>query len=218
MILDPLQKSAPDRGVLAFHKTPTTRDTTSGIETALRAVLANSLIELSRISSVTIGTTAFLNAVIERDRRRLQRVGVLRLSQSFLRDIKPLSDWPAGLAALVRGYVGYVNGGLHIDGSEEAPIIEAQVVRECGEFRARGLRTIVVAGVYSPIDQEFQQENRVRDIIQRELPGVDVVCSREVANIGTGRISITRFLLLLVVSLTIHCPFQAFSSERMQPS
>lgn len=150
----------------------------------MKAVLCSSKIDHSRIASVTIGTTAFLNAVIERDARRLQRVGVLRLSKDFLRDIPPLSDWPAGLASIVRGHVGYVDGGLNIDGSEEAPIVEEQVVSEAVKFGNRGLRTIVVAGVYSPIDETFGQENRVRDILQRELPGVDVVCSHEVANIG----------------------------------
>ncbi|ERS94847.1 hydantoinase/oxoprolinase [Sporothrix schenckii 1099-18] len=184
VVLDPAQRAAPDRGVLAFHKTPTTHDATSGVVTALKAVLEASEINRSRIASVTVGTTAFLNAVIERNPRRLERVGVLRLSQSFLRDIPPLSDWPADLAALVRGYVGYVNGGLNIDGSEEAPIDESQVVRESRQFRAHGLQAIVVAGVYAPIDQTFHQEDRVRTILQRELPGVDVVCSHEVANIG----------------------------------
>lgn len=182
--MDPTKRTDPDRGVLAFHKTPTTHDTTSGIETALKAVLSSSKLENSRIASVTIGTTAFLNAVIERDPRHLESVGVLRLSKDFLRDIPPISDWPAELASLVRGYVGYVDGGLNIDGSEEAPIVEEQVVREAARFRDHGIRTIVVAGVYSPIDETFQQENRVRDILQRKLPGVDIVCSHEVANIG----------------------------------
>lgn len=196
--------------MLAFHKTPTTRDTTSGIETALHAVLVASQIERSRITSVTVGTTAFLNAVIERDSRRLRRVGVLRLSQSFLRDIPPLSDWPAGLASLVRGYVGYVDGGLNIDGSEEAPIVEAQVVRECDKFRAHGLRTIVVAGVYAPIDQAFQQENRVRAILQRELPGVDIVCSHEVANIGMGLLTLfsTYPFMIMFLQLVFVCLFR----------
>ncbi|KAL1909710.1 hypothetical protein Sste5344_004558 [Sporothrix stenoceras] len=94
----------PTRGVLAFDKTPATHDSTSGVETALKAAL-DSKIDHSRIASVTIGTTAFLNAVIERDPRRPH-------------------DWPPDLASNVRGYVGYVDGDLNIYGSEEAPIAE----------------------------------------------------------------------------------------------
>ncbi|KAJ0425251.1 hypothetical protein BJY00DRAFT_325594 [Aspergillus carlsbadensis] len=184
VVLDPTQHATPTRGVLASYKTPTTSDTTTAVESAIREVIARADITPAAISSVTVGTTAFLNAVIERERSRLTRVAVLRLSKSFLRDVRPFSDWPADLAEAIRGYVGYEDGGLHIDGSEEAPIVEEQVVAQCHEIRNHGLSTVVIAGVYSPIDQESHQEDRVRSIIAREIPGADIVCSHEVANIG----------------------------------
>lgn len=84
----------------------------------------------------------------------------------------------------MKGYVGYVDGGLHIDGSEEAPIKEEQVVERCVEIKKLGLNAIVVVGAFSPIDEHFKQEDRVRDIIQREIPNSDVIVSHEVANIG----------------------------------
>lgn len=185
------EKGDPNRGVLTFKKTPTTPDATSGIETAVRAVLrggdgdGDDIINPARIASVTVGTTHFINSVVERDGRRLRKVAVLRLSRSFLREVPPFAEFPEDLAAILNGYCAVVDGGLHIDGSQEAPIQEAQVVRECAEIRARGLTAVVVAGVFSPIDETFHQETRVRDIVLRELgPGVDVVCSHEVANIG----------------------------------
>ncbi|TQN65061.1 putative D-/L-hydantoinase subunit A [Colletotrichum shisoi] len=182
-----LQHTA-DRGVLARFKTPTTPDASAGIETAVRAVLAASGLDGSpgRIASVTIGTTHFINAVIERDARRLQRVAVLRLSRSFLREVPAFAEFPPDLAAAIRSHVGVVDGGLHVDGSQEAPVVEAQVVAECRKLRERGdVGAVVVAGVYSPIDEAFGQEERVRDVVLREVPGVDVVCSREAsASIG----------------------------------
>lgn len=176
----------PNRGVLTYKKTPTTPDATSGIETAVRAVLsAGSGISPGRIASVTVGTTHFINSVVERDARRLRKVAVLRLSRSFLREVPPFADFPEDLAAILNGYCGIVDGGLHIDGSQEAPIREEQVIRECARIRELGLSAVVVAGVFSPIDETFRQETRVRDIILRELgSGVDVVCSHQVANIG----------------------------------
>ena len=172
------------RGVLAFRKTPTTPDATSGIQTAIRAVMESAQLSPSRISSVTIGTTHFINAVVERDARRLRKVAVLRLSRSFLREVGSFSDFPEALGRIMNGYCGIVDGGLNIDGSQEAPIREAQVVEECAKIRALGLGAVVIAGVFSPIDEVFAQEQRVRTIVERELPGVDVVCSHEVANIG----------------------------------
>lgn len=181
------EKGDPNRGVLTYKKTPTTPDATSGIETAVRAVLSSSSspINPERIASVTIGTTHFINSVVERDARRLRKVAVLRLSRSFLREVPPFADFPEDLAAILKGYCGIVDGGLHIDGSQEAPIKEEQVVKECDEIKKLGLTAVVIAGVFSPIDETFQQETRVRDIVLRELgEGVDVVCSHEVANIG----------------------------------
>ncbi|KAL5623784.1 hypothetical protein FOBRF1_003034 [Fusarium oxysporum] len=172
------------RGVIAFKKTPTTPDATAGIETAVRAVIDSGSIVPQRIASITVGTTHFINAVVERDARRLQKVGVLRLSRSFLREVPPFSDFPLDLAAIIKGYCGIIDGGLHIDGSQEAPIKEAQVMAECEKLKAENLRAVVIAGVFSPIDEIFKQESRVRDIILREIPGIDVVCSHEVANIG----------------------------------
>ncbi|KAL1302786.1 hypothetical protein AAFC00_003132 [Neodothiora populina] len=182
--IDPTQKHTPTRGVLAHHKAPTTPDITSGIEEAVREVLTSSSIPSSSIASVTVGTTAFLNSVVEQDARRLSRVAVLRLSKSFLREVQPFSDWPPGLVSIIKGYVGYVDGGLHIDGSQEAPVVEAQVVEKCKEIIELGISAVVVAGVYSPIDETHRQEDRVREIVMREIPGCSVVCSHEVANIG----------------------------------
>ncbi|TDZ54502.1 putative D-/L-hydantoinase subunit A [Colletotrichum trifolii] len=186
--IDLTLQHTPGRGVLAHFKTPTTPDATSGIETAVRAVLAGADLASHperRIASVTIGTTHFINAVIERDTRRLQPVGVLRLSKSFLREVPAFAEFPPDFAAALSSYVGVVDGGLHVDGSQEAPVVESQVVAECARIRASGVRAVVVSGVYSPIDEAFRQEERVRAIIRRELPGVDVVCSREAsASIG----------------------------------
>lgn len=74
--------------------------------------------------------------------------------------------------------------GLHIDGSEEASIVVEEVVEQCKEIKRLGLEAVVISGVFSPIDEHFKQEDHVRRIIQRELPGIDIVCSSDVSNIG----------------------------------
>lgn len=175
----------PNRGVLAFHKTPTTSpNVTDGIETAVGNVLQQAGSCVSDITCLIVGTTHFLNAVIERDIHRLSKVAVIRLSRSYTKDIPPFSDFPPGLADLLHGYYGYVDGGLHIDGAQEAPINEEQVLRECEAIARLGIKAVVISGVFSPIDQHFHQEHRVRSIMQQRLRDVDIVCSSEVSNIG----------------------------------
>ncbi|KAI9832005.1 MAG: hypothetical protein M1819_004549 [Sarea resinae] len=174
--------------ILATHKTPTTHPSiTPGITTAIAHVLSSAHVPAAseQISHLSIGTTHFLNALIEHDTRRLSPVGIIRLSRSFTREVPPFSDFSPQLKAILCGYYGFVDGGLHVDGSQEAPVVEEQVVRECAVLREKGISAVVVAGVYSPIDEVFKQEYQVRDIILRQMPsGTDVVCSCEVANLG----------------------------------
>ncbi|KZT20834.1 hypothetical protein NEOLEDRAFT_815352 [Neolentinus lepideus HHB14362 ss-1] len=105
------------------------------------------------------------------------------------------------------GYHGYVDGGLHIDGAQESPIIESQVIRECEKIKEKGIMSVVIAGVYSPIDDHFRQEHQVREIMLRELPGADIVCSHEISNIGfleRENASILNASILKFARRTIH--------------
>jgi hypothetical protein len=47
------------------------------------------------------------------------------------------------------------------------------------------IKSVVVAGVFPPIDGAFYQEDRVQELVLlREMPGVDVVCSHRVCQTG----------------------------------
>jgi N-methylhydantoinase A/oxoprolinase/acetone carboxylase beta subunit len=54
----------------------------------------------------------------------------------------------------------------------------------CAELKKRGINTVAISGIYSPIDHEIRQEETVRDILKAEIPGIKVTISKEVANIG----------------------------------
>lgn len=98
--------------MLAQFKAPTTPNVSDGIERAVREVLAISGISPSSISCVSIGTTAFVNAVLEADARRLAKVAVIRLCGPYTRQCPPFIDFPERLRQLTEGHVGYVDGGL----------------------------------------------------------------------------------------------------------
>jgi N-methylhydantoinase A/oxoprolinase/acetone carboxylase beta subunit len=85
--VDQSTADTPSRGVLATSKTPTTRDVTSGILTAVDNVLKKADIATEKILSVAIGTTHFVNAVVEADARRLSKVAVVRLCNPFTRQV-----------------------------------------------------------------------------------------------------------------------------------
>jgi N-methylhydantoinase A/oxoprolinase/acetone carboxylase beta subunit len=79
-IADTLSSS---RGVCASSKTPTTADVTTGIYTAIEDVLAKSGVNRENVLSVAVGTTHFVNAVVQADARRLKKVAVVRLCGPF---------------------------------------------------------------------------------------------------------------------------------------
>lgn len=172
------------RCVVAAHKAPTSSDITTGIETAVGSVLEESRLSGAQISSVTIGTTHFINALIERDTRHIPRVAVLRLSKSYTREVPPFSDFPQSLRNIIESYNAYVDGGLHIDGSAEAQVQEDQVDEFCAEIKRRGIRAVAIVGVFSPLDTTLRQENTVQRWIEQKCPGVITVPSASISNIG----------------------------------
>ncbi|KAH8201960.1 hypothetical protein TruAng_003873 [Truncatella angustata] len=76
-ILDITASDTPGRCVLAPYKTANTTDITSSIEDSIHAILAESRVEQGRVLSATIGITHFINALVEADSRRLDRVAVI---------------------------------------------------------------------------------------------------------------------------------------------
>ena len=90
--------SASDRGVRASNKTPTTVDVTSGIHTVIEKVLADSQVDRKDVLSVSIGTTHFVNAVVQADSYRLNKVAVVRLCGPFTKRVSiiliPCSIYP----------------------------------------------------------------------------------------------------------------------------
>lgn len=101
-ILDITASETPSRGVLASSKTPTTPDVTSGIKSVVESVLSKSGIDPAHILSVAIGTTHFVNAVVEADARRLSKVAVARLCGTFSQDVRLLLLVVVAMSSLMR--------------------------------------------------------------------------------------------------------------------
>ncbi|OHF03720.1 hypothetical protein CORC01_01039 [Colletotrichum orchidophilum] len=184
VILDPTDASSASRGILATQKTPTTPDPSDGINAVISKMFTASSVDPSRVASVTIGTTHFINAVVEQDATRLAPVAVIRLCGPFSASIPAGVDWPPALRAIICAHRGLVDGGLEIDGDLIAELDEDAVRREAEVIRAKGIRSVVVVGIFSPVDVVHQQEERAAAIIRETYPAADIVLSKDVANIG----------------------------------
>lgn len=170
--------------MLNRHKAPTTTDPSHGISNAITTMLKEAQVNPDDVASVTIGTTHFVNAVVTRDASRLSRVAVLRLGAPFSKHAPPCIDWPSALRNLILGHYALVKGGLEVDGSLISDINEHEIVEACKSIKEKGINTLVINGIFSPIDTVQRQEERAAEIAKREIPGIDVVLSKEVANLG----------------------------------
>ncbi|KAF2705401.1 hypothetical protein K504DRAFT_537457 [Pleomassaria siparia CBS 279.74] len=184
VIIDPTKSSETGRGIVSWHKAPTTPDPSHGIADAITTMFKSASVDPSTVASVTIGTTHFVNAVITRDRTRLSQVAVIRLSGPFGKHAPPCVDWPSSLRKIILGHYALLKGGLEVDGALISDLEEAEIVEQCEIIRSKGIKSVVVNGVFSPIDTVERQEERAGEIIKREMPGVDVVLSKTVANLG----------------------------------
>src|SRR5689334_1358086 len=90
-----------DGKVVRSVKAPTSEDVTTGILDSLARLGETGVLAGKRIDGVMIGTTHFVNAVIQR--RSLTKVAALRLCLPASASLPPFCDWPEDLAAIVRG-------------------------------------------------------------------------------------------------------------------
>src|SRR5215471_7424850 len=92
-----------DGRVVHAVKTLTTPDVTGGIVRALDLLTRHPKVAQGEIDGVVIGTTHFVNAVVQR--RGLSPVAAIRIGLPTGASLPPFCDWPTDLAELVRGAV-----------------------------------------------------------------------------------------------------------------
>lgn len=88
------------------------------------------------VARVNIGTTHFVNAVVQR--KGLAKVAVLRLCGPPTRAIPPFSDFPADLKNVIGGMYFYLNGGYQYDGSNITDIDEEEVKKVIEQVHEAG--------------------------------------------------------------------------------
>lgn len=174
--------------VIASAKFPTGSDKTSGIVGAIRAAL-NSLPEerrtyvLNHVARVSIGTTHFVNAVLEKETDKLSRVAVMRLCGSASRGIPPFTDFPCDLRDIINGGCYMLEGGMEYDGSAISEVDEEEVCKFVREMQNKSppVENLVICGVFSPRgNPESGQEASVAKTVHRVCPNISCTLSHGV--------------------------------------
>ncbi len=165
--------------VLRAVKAPTSEDVTGGIIAALSALRAAPAGQ-GDVDSVMIGTTHFVNAIVQR--HSLSPVGALRIGDPVSGSLMPFCDWPGDLAQIARGGVWSVGGGHEYDGRPILPLDEDAVREAAIQMRDQGLTAIAIASIFSPIDADHEQ--RAAFIISDEIPDAVITLSSDLGRIG----------------------------------
>ncbi|MDH6283308.1 hydantoinase/oxoprolinase family protein [Prescottella agglutinans] len=167
--------------VLASTKTTTSTDITVGIAAAIDHLRAQYSYEPKSVAAVMIGTTHFLNALIEA--RDLAPTAALRIGLPATSALPPFSGWPAVLVEAVRGHAYMAHGGYEIDGRHIAEFDPDEIRRHAVDMADRGLTSLAITSVFSPLNDEF--ERKAAAVVRTEL-GEDfpISLSHEIGRVG----------------------------------
>ena len=166
--------------VVAATKVATSEDVTSGILAALQAVLGQPGVDPTAVEAAMIGTTHFINAVIQR--LHLSRTACLRVGLPASASLPPFTDWPAELAAVVAGGSHMVAGGHEYDGRPIMPLDEAAIRAAARQLREEGVEALAISAIFSPLDPAFEEQ--AASIVQTEHPTAHITCSHTLGRIG----------------------------------
>jgi N-methylhydantoinase A/oxoprolinase/acetone carboxylase beta subunit len=166
--------------VVTATKASTSADVTTGIVTAIADLKAASGFDPTGIAAVMIGTTHFINALVEGE--RLAPTAAIRFGLPATTALPPLVDWPERLRNVIGGLSFLCHGGHEYDGSEISAFDEQEFRAVLDKATQAGARSFAISSVFSPVNAEF--ELRAAEIIAAELPGTPISLSHEIGRMG----------------------------------
>jgi N-methylhydantoinase A/oxoprolinase/acetone carboxylase beta subunit len=169
-----------DGKVVKGVKTPTTEDVMTGVRKALDLVLEGNRDAAATLDGVMIGTTHFVNAVVQR--RGLNKVSAVRIGLPSGASLPPFVDWPKDLSGLVSGTVHMIRGGHEYDGRPLVPLDREAIRTAAGRIAEAGIESVGVCAVFSPLTAECELE--AAEILRRENPKLHITLSSELGRIG----------------------------------
>ena len=169
-----------NESLLGGVKRPTTADIIGGVRNAIKAALDKTGTEPDKIDAIMVGTTHFVNALVER--KALSATGVIRLCLPSGGSLKPFAAWPLDLVTAVSGQSELVKGGYEMDGREISQLDRVELMSAVRDLTVSGCTEIALSTVFATIRNEM--ELKAAEIIAEEFPDITVTCSSDIGRIG----------------------------------
>lgn len=167
--------------IVSLYKTATTENVSLGVEEAVKKILDLSKIDVQEIKSVMLGTTHATNALVER--KRLSKVGCLRISAPSGFAIPPFTAWPEDLLKAV--FAGYeiVRGGYEYSGSLLSHTDKDEIKRALDTLITNGAQSLAISCAFSPVNNEgeFSAAEIAKEILGESYP---ITLSHEIGSVG----------------------------------
>ncbi|WP_086350705.1 hydantoinase/oxoprolinase N-terminal domain-containing protein [Candidatus Enterococcus clewellii] len=161
-------------------KMPTSEDIQTGIEQALHRVVKEAGIDPAKITHAMLGTTQCTNAIVER--KKLAKVGVLRLGYPATASVLPYTAWPEDMTETLGGEYALAHGGYEYDGQPLTELKEQEIKEILMGWKGK-IESLAIVGVFSSLknDQEFQVAKWAEEILGEDIP---VSCSSTIGSVG----------------------------------
>jgi N-methylhydantoinase A/oxoprolinase/acetone carboxylase beta subunit len=106
----------------------------------------------------------------------------VRLGLPATASLPPMVDWPGDLRSSIGNHAYLAHGGHEFDGRVISPLDEAELLGIAADIKAKGVRSIAITSVFSPVNVDF--ETRAGEIFAKALPDVHITLSSDIGRIG----------------------------------
>lgn len=169
-----------DNCLIAVAKSPTTEDITSGVTNVIHKIINLGEIDPKLVTAVMVGTTHFVNALVES--KQLLPTAVIRLCGKTTRAILPFRDWPLRLQKVVQTETFLLDGGHEFDGRPIYELNLNQIDEAIKKIRNSGVVSVAISSVFSPLNNSH--EKIIAQRFSELAPSVFVSISSEIGRIG----------------------------------
>lgn len=166
--------------ILAGVKSPTLDSIAEGVAGAVHVLKKEHEFSPDEIDGVMVGTTHFINALIEA--KKLTPTAAIRLALPATSGLPPFVGWPERLKTAVRGQGFIIHGGHEFDGRTITDLKPNELRRTVEQALEEGAESLAVVSVSSPMTPEF--ELQAMEIISAEYPEIPLSLSHEIGRVG----------------------------------
>ena len=165
---------------LGGAKSPTTSNILTGVENAIKCALSESNTSSDDVEVLIIGTTHFVNALVQRT--KLAQTGVIRMCLPSGSSILPFADWPNSLISGMKGAYKLIKGGYEMTGDEISQLDHDELISAARELRDMGCNQIAISSVFATVRGDMEQE--ALEILTKEMPDLSITLSKSIGGMG----------------------------------